>query len=112
MNSSAAKKFKIPGGDIKPLVQSTGWCLATDRIMVDGLPIAYMCRETPAASGDSGWRFFAGDEDDAYMARDENHGVYDLNTVVNYDAAVIPYLNAAHGSRFDKADDGSYVLLS
>ena len=38
-------------------------------------------------------------------------GVYDLNTVANYDPAVIPYLIAAPGSRFDKAGDGAYVRL-
>ena len=111
MNASAAKNFRIKGEDLKPLVESAGWCMATDRIMVDGLPIGYMYRETPAAGGDSGWRFFDGDEDDAYMARDGNHGVYDLNTVANYDPAVIPYLIAAPGSRFDKAGDGAYVRL-
>ena len=109
MNASTAKNFRIKSEDLKPLVESAGWCMATDRIMVDGLPIGYMYRETPAAGGDSGWRFFAGDEDDAYMARDGNHGVYDLNTVANYDPAVIPHLGAAPGSRFDKADDGAYI---
>ncbi|HWT20886.1 MAG TPA: DUF2185 domain-containing protein [Variovorax sp.] len=111
MNVSTAKNFSIKSEDIKPLVESSGWCLATDRIMVHGLPIGHMYRETPVAGGDSGWRFFAGDEDDAYMAGDGNHGVYDLNTVVNYDPAVIPYLAAAPGSRFDKAADGAYVRL-
>lgn len=111
MNAGATKNFRIKSEDLKPLVESAGWCLATDRIMVDGLPIGYMYRETPIAGGDSGWRFFAGDEDDAYMARDGNHGVYHLNTVANYDPAVIPYISAAPGSRFDKASDGSYVRL-
>jgi hypothetical protein len=103
------KQFKIRSDQIAPLIPPSGWCLATDRIMVDGCPIMYMHRESPIAGGDSGWRFFAGDEDDAYMANNENHGVYDLNTVVNYDPAVIPYLDAPPGSRFDKAADNSYV---
>lgn len=111
MDASAAKNFRIKSDDVKPLVESTGWCLATDRVMVDGQPIGYVHREAPVAGGDSGWRFFAGDEDDAYMAKDENHGVYDLNTVANYDPAVIPYLAAPPGSRFDKVGDATYVRL-
>ena len=111
MNASTAKNFRIKSEDLKPLVESVGWCIATDRIMVDGLPIGYMHRETPVSGGDSGWHFFAGDEDEAYMARDGNHGVYDLNTVANYDPTIVPHLAAAPGSRFDKADDGTYIPL-
>ena len=111
MSANTTKNFKIKSEDIKALVESTGWCLATDRIMVDGLHIGYMCRETPVSGGDSGWRFFAGDEDEAYMARAVNHGVYDLNTVANYDPAVVPYLSAAPGSRFDRAGEDAYVRL-
>jgi len=106
------KNFKLRSDEIAPLVASSAWCIATDRIMVDGRPIGYMQRETPVAGGDSGWRFFAGDEDDEYMSNDDNHGVYDLNTVVNYDPSVIPFLDALPGSRFDKIVGDTYVLLS
>ena len=105
------KNFKLRSDQIAPLVVSSGWCMATDRIMVDGSPIGYMQRENPVAGGDSGWRFFAGDEDDEYMSNDDNHGVYDLNTVVNYDTSVIPFLDAPSGSRFDKVAGDTYVLL-
>ncbi len=45
------------------------------------------------------------------MASNENHGVYDLNTVVNYDPAVIPFLGATPGSRFDRTSGNTYVKL-
>jgi len=106
-----SKRFKLRSEEIAPLIVSSGWCVATDRIMVDGSPIGYMHREMPVSEGDSGWRFFAGDEDDEYMANDDHHGVYDLNTVVNYDPSVIPYLDASPGSRFDKIAGNSYALL-
>jgi len=64
------KKFFKTG--IQPLL--TGWdapagCFASDRIMVEGHPIGYMYREMPDddtefSRSDSGWRFFAGDEND------------------------------------------------
>jgi len=107
----SAKKFLLSSAQIKSLVPSMGWCLATDRVLVDGCRIAYMYRETPAAGGDSGWRSFAGDEDDEYMQNNGNHGVYDVNTVANYDRSVIPYLNASFGSRFDRTEDDRFVLL-
>jgi hypothetical protein len=103
------KKFRLRSDQIAPLVDALGWCLATDRIMVDGRPIGYMYREAPQGGGDSGWRFFAGDEDDAYMANNDNHGIYDVNTVVNYDPSVIPYLDMPPGTRLDKAPDNTYV---
>jgi hypothetical protein len=106
-----SKKFKLQSEEIKPVVESPGWCMATDRIMVDGCQIRYMYREKPMAAGDSGWRFFAGDEDDNYMKNDDNHGVYDLNTVANYDQTIIPYINSAPGSRFDRISETVYKLL-
>ena len=110
-NRMTTKKFRLRADEIAPLIDRISWCLATDRIMVDGALIGYMYREEPKAGGDSGWRFFAGDEDDAYMASNDNHGVYDLNTVVNYDPAVIPFLDATPGSRFDRTNGNTYVKL-
>jgi len=105
------KNFKLRSDQIAPLVASMGWCMASDRVMVDGSPIGYMYRQKPVSGGDSGWRFLAGDEDEAYIARDENHGIYDLNTVVNYDPSVIPFLDASPGSRFDKVAGNTYEAL-
>jgi hypothetical protein len=45
------------------------------------------------------------------MAYNENHGVYDLNTVANYDSSVIPFLSAPPGSRFDKVAGDTYQAL-
>ena len=66
------KKFFIPANNIKDLLtdwNEAGGCFASDRITVDGLPVGYMYREIPDGESpfgeyDSGWRFFAGDEDD------------------------------------------------
>lgn len=105
------KRFRLKAEEISELVQSTGWCMASDRIMVDGARIGYMYRDTPVAGGDSGWRFLAGDEDDAYMRNDDNHGVYDLNTVANYDPSVIPYLGAKEKSAFDRTGETEFSLF-
>ena len=105
---SPAKKDLYDIGEIKPLAPGRGGCLATDRIVVEGCPVGYMYREATSRELDSGWRFFAGDEDDAYMADLRVHGVYDVNTIVNYDPSIRPYLDAPPGSAFERQADGLF----
>ena len=106
-----SKAFKLNKSQISQIVHGMGGCLATDRIVVDGAKVGYMYREGPANPLDSGWRFFAGDEDEAYMRNADQHGVYDVNTIANYDAAIVPFLSDAIGSRFERDEDGSFRKL-
>lgn len=108
------KNFRLSHKEIQPLLED--WkgpegCLATDRILVDGCPVGYMYRMKPErddANWDSGWRFLAGDEDDAYMDNPDHTGVYDLNLICNYDPAILPYLTEKIGSGFSRCPDGSF----
>jgi hypothetical protein len=104
------KAFRIPSDQIAPLIPSMGWCLATDRILVDGCKVGYMYRDHPKGGGDSGWRFFAGDESDEYMANNSNHGVYEVNTIANYDTAVIPYLSLPPGTHLDRGEGNGFAI--
>jgi hypothetical protein len=79
-----------------------GGCIATDRITVDGLKVGSMLRELPTQEEDSGWVFFAGDEPQEYLDDADNLAVYEVNTIANYDPAIIPYLYALPGQRFDR----------
>ncbi|MGU3495638.1 DUF2185 domain-containing protein [Xanthobacteraceae bacterium A53D] len=97
--------------DILPLAPNRGGCIASDRITVDGAPVGYMYREAPHVAEDSGWCFLAGDEDDAYMADPDRHGIYDVNTIANYDKAILPFLDAPEGSSFARQADGSFRRL-
>ncbi len=87
------------------LAGGRGGCIASDRITVDGEPVGYMYREAPHNDLDSGWRFLAGDESEAFMADSGNHGVYDVNTIANYDPSIIPFLDAPQGSAFVRGVD-------
>jgi hypothetical protein len=49
---------------------------------------------------DSGWTFLAGTESQAYLDDPSNLGMYDVNTIANYDRDVIPFLDARVGSAF------------
>lgn len=44
-----------------------GGCFATDKITVEGELVDYMVREEPNNEFDSGWQFFSGTEDQAYI---------------------------------------------
>lgn len=108
----AEKSFKLKKEDIQSLALGQGGCMATDRIVVDGCCVGFMYREEPQFPQDSGWRFFAGDESDTYMEVPEHHGIYDVNTIVNYDRNILGYLSAKAGSEFERQDDGSFCLVS
>jgi hypothetical protein len=87
-----------------------GSCIASDRIMVDGMGVGFMYREEPDNSIDSGWRFFSGDETQEYADSATNFALYDVNTVANYDPSIIGLLGAPIGSAFGRGDDGKLVL--
>lgn len=96
------KQFYLPKDKIRKLIPQMGGCLATDKITVEGSTVGYMYRDKPANPQDSGWRFFAGDEDSRYINNISNHGVYDVNTICNYDINIIPFLDAPAGNAFEK----------
>ncbi len=97
------KKFKIPGQQIQRLIPNMGGCYASDRITVDGESVGYMYREKPSNEVDSGWRFFAGDETQEYADMPNNFGIYEVNTICNYDPAIIPFLDSPLGTAFGRA---------
>ncbi|GGC77019.1 DUF2185 domain-containing protein [Undibacterium terreum] len=105
------KKFFLSADQIAPIFPDLGGCLATDRIVVDGQRVGYMYRTKPIRPEDSGWRFFAGDEDEAYMAVQSHHDVYQVNTILNYDPSILPFIDAEIGSKFERDEEGDFVLL-
>jgi len=85
--------------DIQPgLAPDTG-CFASDRITVDGEPVGYMMHD------EDGWDFFAGDEDEAYTSDPDKAGLFSLNTIANYDRAILPYLDAPVGTAWLRSGD-------
>ncbi len=100
MTRSTNKQFRLPAAQIRPLAKGRGGCIATDQIAVQGRPVGYMYREKPRRDNDSGWCFTAGDESEEYTNNAENHEIYDVNTIANYDPEIIPFLDAPPGSAF------------
>jgi len=98
----APKKFALPDEAIRDLVPMFGGAIATDRIVIDAQKVGYMYREKPVNPQDTGWRFFAGDEDQAYLDDRGHSGIYAVNTVANYDPDIIPYVATAAPCAFEK----------
>ena len=63
------KEFKLDASNIQTLAPHHGTCYASDMITVQGMKVGYMYRERPDWEGDSGWRFFSGQETDDYVEK-------------------------------------------
>ncbi len=107
-----SKKFFLSAWQICPIAEGFGSCFATDRIVVDGKKVGYCYREQADSDHDSGWRFYAGDESQVYVATAANLGIYDVNTIANCDPNVIPLLSSPIGSAFERNDAGAFVQVS
>lgn len=96
------KIFKLKAEQIKKLIEPMGGCIATDKITVEGELVDYMIREEPNNDIDSGWQFYSGTEGQEYIDNPENSAIYDVNTIANYDPAIIPYLNLPIGTQLER----------
>ena len=68
---------------------------------MEGCKVGYCYREEPDGGWDSGWRFTAGDESEAYMDDPNNAGIYKLNTICNDDPDIIPLLRTPAPCAFE-----------
>lgn len=98
------KKYKLDKEDIVELIPPMGGCIATDKITVEGLKVGYMYREESANEADNGWRIFSGTESQAYVDDPNNSGVYAMNTIANYDPAIIPYSHLPVGTELERIE--------
>lgn len=85
-------------------------CIVSDRITKEGWKVGFMYRDEPTPGNpDSGWRFFKGDEDEEYSNNPNNHHVFALNTICNYDYDIIPYLHSPVGTYLIRTEDGTFI---
>lgn len=103
------RNYYVKAEDMKSLLpdwDGANGCIATNRITVEGCKVGYCYREKPDGDWDSGWRFTAGDESDAYMDDPNNSGIYGLNTICNDDPDIISLLQAPVNSAFERDENG------
>ncbi len=85
--------------------------IATDRILCEGYRISVMYREKPIRDIDSGWRFFAGDEEPEYLGNGDNFGSLDLNLICNYAPDAVEFLHLPVGSFVVRNEEGDFVVM-
>ena len=78
-----------------------GYVLASKYLVDAHMLVGYMYREE-ASGADSGWRFFVGSESEDYIADTKHIGIYDINTILELDASIKPYLDAEPGVSFTR----------
>lgn len=89
-----------------------GFVLATRMLVEGGRKVRYMYREKVSNPNDSGWRFFCGDEDDEYVNDPDNIAVYDIDTILEIDGSVLPYLGCSAGVAFEREDEDTDFVVS
>ena len=97
-------EFKIPIENIKDLIVPMGFCLVSNKITVDGMQVGFMYREKIFEKDDSGWRFLSGTESQEYLDDPKTAKILDVNTVANYDKAIIPYLKMPIGTELERTE--------
>ncbi len=100
---------------VKPLIDwkepNGEGCIVSDKITKEGWKVGYMFREEPVAGQpDSGWCFLKGDESEEYMNDSNNHHIFALNTLCNYDSEVIPHLNSPISTSFIRTEGGKFAI--
>ena len=108
------RDYHVKAEDVKPLLsdwKGADGCIATNRITVEGCKVGYCYREKQDGGWDSGWRFTAGDESEAYMDDPNNAGIYKLNTICNDDPDIIPLLNPPAPCAFERDENGVFQQI-
>lgn len=84
-------------------MKNFGYVMATKKLVNEKKTVRFMYREK-GENGDSGWRFFSGEEDQDYVDNPDNIAIYDVQTIIDIDKNIIPYLDSAVGCAFEKPE--------
>jgi hypothetical protein len=88
-----------------------GYVMATKMLVENKRKVRFMYREE-GKNGDSGWRFFCGDEDQAYTDNPDNIAIYDVDTIIAIDKSISPYLSSAPGAAYEREDENAAFVAS
>ena len=84
-------------------MENFGYVFATKMLVEKKLPVMFMYREK-ASNGDSGWRFFCGQEEQEYVDNPNNIAIYDIETILGIDESIRPYLQSLYGRAYERED--------
>jgi hypothetical protein len=86
--------------------QFSKMAFVSKRIMQDHEPVRWLYRETPDNLDDSGWRIYAGDEDQAYCDRAENVVIVPLRELIAGEKQLEQIFRSPVGSAFERLEEG------
>jgi hypothetical protein len=92
-------------------MEDFGYVMATKMLVENKRKVRFMYREK-ADNGDSGWRFFCGDEDQKYADNPDNIAIYDIDTIIAIDKSIVPYLKSAPHTAFEREDENDIFSVS
>ena len=92
-------------------MKNIGYVLATKMLVDNRRKVRFMYREE-GEDNDSGWRFFCGDEEQDYVDNPDNTGIYDIQTILDIDKSILPYLQSAAGTAFERENEGDVFRMS
>lgn len=97
-------------GDPLWLAVGEKMALVSRRCLETGNAVHWMYREKPDREQDSGWRLFAGDEDEEYLNDPQNTRVMRIYFVMDLDPSLLVPFKGAVGTAFERASrDGEWV---
>lgn len=86
--------------------------MVSKRILDDGYKVGYMGRVKPNKNNDSGWRLFAGNEDDAYADDPNNFLFLNLRKIIELDPDILKYIGSPAESEFIRISSSEFVVYN
>jgi len=83
----------------------------TKKITEEGWKVGYMERNKPSNEEDSGWAFFAGNEDDKYMSDYRNIELINVGNVwQQFDSDILKYIDMPIGTRLIRTSSETFEI--
>ena len=92
--------------DVKSILEKAA--LVSKKITEGGWKVGYLIREDPEDEIDSGWQFFAGDEDDDYVEQESNVTVCSVGDIVKLDPALMSVIGSEPGVEFVRVSSDEF----
>jgi len=89
-----------------------GYIIASNRVAKERMSVGYLYREAPDDEGDSGWRVFSGEEDQAYSDNADNFAMYNASTILEIDPSIGPLLATPAPVSFERDTLGQFVEIA
>lgn len=81
-----------------------GACFCTKKVSFEGMKVGFMYREEPNFELDNGWRIFSGTETQEYVDNAQNARAININTIIDIDPAILPYLDLPIGTELERVE--------